>query len=291
MVTGRGRWGSRLNDDVTLPEGELALDFSYASDVGNVRRLNEDSILAAPPVFLVADGMGGHSFGDRASQSVVATFRSTLGTVDAPSPESVVATIDSANEALMAMREPGEDSVSGTTLTGLVLVSTVSGYRWMVFNVGDSRVYRWDGRALEQVTVDHSAVQELLDAGQITTLEALSHPHRNVVTRAIGVHDEVDVDVWLLPVTGKQAFLVCSDGLSRELADDQIAQILAGHDPEGSGSTVAERLVEAALAAGGRDNVSVIVVESQMLATVSADHDDTNESGLAQHLEDTRPRK
>nr|WP_325211063.1 protein phosphatase 2C domain-containing protein [Salinibacterium sp.] len=276
---------------MTLPEGELALDFSYASDVGNVRRLNEDSILAAPPVFLVADGMGGHSFGDRASQSVVATFRSTLGTVDAPSPESVVATIASANEALMAMREPGEDSVSGTTLTGLVLVSTVSGYRWMVFNVGDSRVYRWDGRALEQVTVDHSAVQELLDAGQITALEALSHPHRNVVTRAIGVHDEVDADVWLLPVTGKQTFLVCSDGLSRELADDQIAQILAGHDPEGSGSTIAERLVEAALAAGGRDNVSVIVVDSQMLAAVSTDHDDTNESGLAQHLEDTRPRK
>src|SRR5690554_1549195 len=232
MVTGRGRCGSRVDDDVTLPEGELALDFSYASDVGNVRRLNEDSLLAAPPVFLVADGMGGHSFGDRASQSVVATFRSTLGTVDAPSPESVVATIASANEALMAMREPGNDSVSGTTLTGLALVSTVSGYRWMVFNVGDSRVYRWDGRALEQVTVDHSAVQELLDAGQITALEALSHPHRNVVTRAIGVHDEVDADVWLLPVTGKQTFLVCSDGLSRELADDQIAQILAGHDPE-----------------------------------------------------------
>ena len=280
-----------MDDDVTLPEGELALDFSYASDVGNVRRLNEDSLLAAPPVFLVADGMGGHSFGDRASQSVVATFRSTLGTVDAPSPESVVATIASANEALMAMREPGNDSVSGTTLTGLALVSTVSGYRWMVFNVGDSRVYRWDGRALEQVTVDHSAVQELLDAGQITALEALSHPHRNVVTRAIGVHDEVDADVWLLPVTGKQTFLVCSDGLSRELADDQIAQILAGHDPEGSGSTIAERLVEAALAAGGRDNVSVIVVDSQMLAAVSTDHDDTNESGLAQHLEDTRPRK
>ena len=280
-----------MDDDVTLPEGELALDFSFASDVGNVRRLNEDSLLAAPPVFLVADGMGGHSFGDRASQSVVATFRSTLGTVDAPSPESVVATIASANEALMAMREPGNDSVSGTTLTGLALVSTVSGYRWMVFNVGDSRVYRWDGRALEQVTVDHSAVQELLDAGQITALEALSHPHRNVVTRAIGVHDEVDSDVWLLPVTGKQTFLVCSDGLSRELADDQIAQILAGHDPEGSGSTIAERLVEAALAAGGRDNVSVIVVDSQMLAAVSTDHDDTNESGLAQHLEDTRPRK
>ncbi|WP_403023757.1 PP2C family protein-serine/threonine phosphatase [Salinibacterium sp. GXW1014] len=280
-----------MDDDVTLPEGELALDFSFASDVGNVRRLNEDSLLAAPPVFLVADGMGGHSFGDRASQSVVATFRSTLGTVDAPSPESVVATIASANEALMAMREPGNDSVSGTTLTGLALVSTVSGYRWMVFNVGDSRVYRWDGRALEQVTVDHSAVQELLDAGQITALEALNHPHRNVVTRAIGVHDEVDADVWLLPVTGKQTFLVCSDGLSRELADDQIAQILAGHDPEGSGSTIAERLVEAALAAGGRDNVSVIVVDSQMLAAVSTDHDDTNESGLAQHLEDTRPRK
>jgi serine/threonine protein phosphatase PrpC len=280
-----------VDEGLTLADGELSLEFSFASDVGNVRSVNEDSLLASPPLFLVADGMGGHAFGDRASRSVIESFTSTLGTSDAPSPESVVATIHSANDAVIALREPDDPSVSGTTLTGLALVATVSSHRWMVFNVGDSRVYRWDGRTIEQVTVDHSAIQELLDAGEISALEALHHPYRNVVTRAIGVHDVVDADVWLLPITGQQTFLVCSDGLSKELADDQIAQILADHDPVASGTTVAERLVEAALAAGGRDNVSVIVVASAMSGAGVGSDEDTSDGGLSQQLEETRPRK
>ncbi|MCW4384925.1 protein phosphatase 2C domain-containing protein [Salinibacterium sp. SYSU T00001] len=270
---------------------ELSLDVSYASDVGRVRSVNEDSLLASPPLFLVADGMGGHAYGDRASQTVVSVFTTTLGTDDAPSPESVVATIHSANDAVIGLREPDDVSVSGTTLAGLALVTTAESYRWMVFNVGDSRVYRWDGRHLSQVTVDHSAVQELLDAGEITPLEALTHPHRNVVTRAIGVHDEADVDVWLLPVTGEQTFLICSDGLTKELADDQIARLLADHAPDASGQSVSERLVEAALAAGGSDNVSVVVVASSMADSASEADDDTNDGGISSLLEETRPRK
>lgn len=280
-----------MNDGVTLPEGELVLDFSFASDVGNVRAVNEDSLLAAPPLFLVADGMGGHAFGDRASQSVIATFRSALATEDSPSPESVVATIHSANDALIDLRRPDDASVSGTTLTGVALVATMSRHRWMVFNVGDSRVYRWDGRRLEQVTVDHSAVQELLDSGDITPLEAMNHRYRNVVTRAMGVHDVVDADVWLLPVTGQQTFLICSDGLSNELADDQIAQLLAEHDPAASDRSIAERLVDAALAAGGRDNVSVIIVASTLRGSESGFDEETGDGGLSQQLEDTRPRR
>lgn len=280
-----------MDERLTLPEGELELEFSFASDVGRARVVNEDSLLAAPPLFLVADGMGGHSFGERASRSVVSTFRSSLGTDDAPSPESVVATIRSANDALIALREPGEDSLSGTTLSGVALVSTFSSHRWMVFNIGDSRVYRWDGRTIEQVTVDHSAVQEMLDAGEITALEAMSHPEHNVVTRAIGVTDEVDADVWLLPVVGNQTFLVCSDGLSKELADDQIAQILANHDPVATDASIAERLVEAALAAGGRDNVSVVVVASSVAISDPEADDDTSDGGVSQRLEETRPRK
>src|SRR5690606_434071 len=114
-------------------------------------------------------------------------------------------------------------------------------------------------------TVDHSAVQEMLDLGQITPIEASEHPHRNVVTRAIGVGDIVDPDIWLLPVAGSQVFLIFSDGLTKELDDDHIAIILADRFTLPGELTVAERLVEAALAAGGSDNVTVVVVESELV--------------------------
>jgi serine/threonine protein phosphatase PrpC len=134
-------------------------------------------------------------------------------------------------------------------------------------------------------------VQEMLDLGQITPIEASEHPHRNVVTRAIGVGDIVDPDIWLLPVAGSQVFLVCSDGLTKELDDDQIAIILADRFNLPGELTVAERLVEAALAAGGSDNVTVVVVESELAGTVHTADDDTNDRGVAHHLEVTRPRK
>lgn len=276
--------------EVALPTGALRITVAAATDLGMVRKVNEDSYLAEQQLFLVADGMGGHSFGDRASQSVVSTFAAALAGSGALSPEKVVQTIHRSNEAVVAMTDDDE-SVSGTTLAGLALVESESAHHWMAFNVGDSRVYSWDGRALEQVTVDHSAVQEMLDLGQITPIEASEHPHRNVVTRAIGVGDIVDPDIWLLPVAGSQVFLVCSDGLTKELDDDQIAIILADRFTLPGELTVAERLVEAALAAGGSDNVTVVVVESELAGTVHTADDDTNDRGVAHHLEVTRPRK
>ena len=277
--------------ELVLPEGTLRLSVSAASDLGKVRKVNEDSFLAQDGLFLVADGMGGHSFGDRASQSVVGTFAAAAAEGGRLTPDRVVQTIHSSNQAVVAMTDDDEESVSGTTLAGLALVQSETAHHWMAFNVGDSRVYSWDGRKLEQVTVDHSAVQELLDLGQITAIEASEHPHRNVVTRAIGVGDIVDPDIWLLPVAGRQLFLACSDGLTKELDDDQIAGILADRFQLQDDYTVAERLVEAALAAGGADNVTVVVVESELVGTAHSADEDTNDRGIPQHLEVTRPRK
>lgn len=286
-----------VEHELALPIGVLRLVVSSASDLGMIRKVNEDSLLVAPRLFLVADGMGGHAFGDRASQSVVATFASAIDGADDLGPEVIVQTIHDANTAVIALGDDDESSVSGTTLSGLALVtvgadaSHHSSHHWMAFNVGDSRLYSWDGRNLEQVTVDHSAVQELLDLGQITPLEASSHPQRNVVTRAIGVHDDVEPDLWLLPVGGRQVFLACSDGLTKELDDDLIAAILADTAALAEGQTMADRLVAAAIAAGGADNVTVIVIESELVGTVHAANDDTNDRGMPHHLEQTRPRK
>ncbi|HEU4808732.1 MAG TPA: protein phosphatase 2C domain-containing protein [Homoserinimonas sp.] len=277
--------------EMVLPAGILRLSVSSASDLGKVRKVNEDSFLAQDGLFLVADGMGGHSFGDRASQSVVGTFTAALAEGSRLTPERVVQTIHSSNQAVVAMTDDDEESISGTTLTGLALVQSETAHHWMAFNVGDSRVYSWDGRRLEQVTIDHSAVQELLDLGQISAIEAIEHPHRNVVTRAIGVGDIVDPDIWLLPVSGHQLFLVCSDGLTKELDDDQIASVLADRFQLPGDLTVAGRLVEAALAAGGADNVTVVVVESELVGTAHTADEDTNDREIPHHLEETRPRK
>lgn len=274
--------------DVAVPAGTLRLSISAATDLGRVRKVNEDSFLAEAPVFLVADGMGGHSFGDRASQSVAGTFAAIRGPL---SPETVVQTIHDANQKVVALTDGDDDAISGTTLSGIALVESATGHHWMAFNVGDSRVYSWDGRELEQVTVDHSAVQELLDLGQISPLEARGHPHRNVVTRAIGASDVVEPDFWLLPIAERQVFLVCSDGLTKELDDDQIASILADRFTLPTPQTVAQRLVEAALASGGSDNVTVVVVESELVGSSLAVDEDTSDCGMPHHLEETRPRK
>jgi len=278
--------------EVALPHGALQLSVSAASDLGSVRRINEDSMLVAPGLFLVADGMGGHSFGDRASQCVVATFSAAIATASKLTPELIVQAIHDSNSAIIDLSD-GDDSVSGTTLAGIALVEVGTGTapRWMAFNVGDSRVYSWNGRQLEQVTVDHSAVQELLDLGEITLLEASTHPERNIVTRALGIHRDVDPDLWLLPVDNQHVFLACSDGLSKELDDDLIAGILADRAAVSEGQSIADRLVAAALSAGGADNVTVIVVEAERAGSDSVTDEETRDRGIPQHLEQTQPRK
>ena len=198
------------------------------------------------------------------AQAVVATFRRHLEPGVPPTPEQVLDAIHTSNDAVRALSDEGEEgtAVAGTTLAGVVLVDTGDGvgFHWMVFNIGDSRVYSWDGRRLEQLSVDHSAVQELVDAGLISPDDVERHPDRNVITRALGADDVVDPDIWLIPAAGRQMFLVCSDGLTKELDDDRVASILAGHSGHAAG--MAGELVDAALEHGGRDNVSVVVVES-----------------------------
>ena len=279
-------------DIVALPRGSAVIAHSAQSDVGRVRSVNEDSFLAEAPVFLIADGMGGHARGDVASRTVVETFRRHLEAGRPSSPEQVLDAIHSSNDAVRALTEAGEEgtAVAGTTLTGVALVDAGdgAGFHWMVFNIGDSRVYAWDGRTLDQLSVDHSAVQELVDAGLIRADEAERHPDRNVITRAIGADDVVDPDVWLIPATGRQVFLICSDGLSKEVDDEQVAQILAGDTGHAAG--LAGELVNAALEHGGRDNVTVIVVESDLGAS---DDDETTRDRPASGSranEDTTPR-
>ena len=290
-----------VRDQVSLPAGTVEFRYAAHSDRGSVRRINEDSFFAAPPVFVVADGMGGHSFGDRASRATAAAFERAFGGASIATPARVLDTIREANRSVIGIsEEPGSDgSLSGTTLTGVAFVEVGGGedYHWMAFNVGDSRVYGWDGRSLTQLSVDHSLVQELVDLGEITRLEADSHPDRNIVTRALGAEDEVDADVWLLPARGHQTFLLCSDGLTKELSDDEIARIMVFHAAEqlresgGLPISLAERLVSAAIAAGGSDNVTVVVVQSDFVgAEIAAGEDAVDRDAMPGQLEETRPR-
>ena len=286
-------------EEFALPGMTVRFSFTGHSDRGAVRRINEDSFVTAPPIFVVADGMGGHAFGDRASQAAIGAFRDGIVAGEPARAQDVLDTIRAANDAVLALAE-ADGALSGTTLTGVALVDVGASdnYHWMAFNVGDSRTYSWDGRHLVQLSVDHSAVQELVDKGVITSTEAHTHPNRNVVTRALGAEDSVDADIWLLPARQRQTFLLCSDGLTKELDDDEIARIIVFHDGESGRShdalplTLAERLVNAAIAAGGSDNVTVVVVESELVGdnAPQSDDDTLERGGLSRLLEDTTPR-
>lgn len=226
---------------------------SGSTDAGP-RPRNEDSFCAAAPVFVVADGMGGHAAGALASAAVVEAFADLVG-VTRLTPDEVAAAVEQAQVSVqMVSAQVGDHS--GSTLTGVVGVEHNGQPWWMVINVGDSRVYKVSGTTIQQVTVDHSHVQDLLDAGEITQAEALVHPERNVVTRAIGDGD-FGFDAWLLPVTPGDQLVVCSDGLTRVVTEARIAEIVRL-----SGADVAERLVDAALGASTSDNVTAVVVQA-----------------------------
>lgn len=240
---------------IALGLDEVIMRVSAASDVGAVRAVNEDSFVAAPPVFLVADGMGGHAHGDLASREIARVFQSLLTGTSSTSTD-VLSTIAAANLSVRNLTALGASdlAIAGSTLTGVAIVEGADGaqFNWMAFNVGDSRIYTWHSNHLTQLTVDHSAVQELIDLGQITENDAAHHPERNVVTRALGVDTDVEPDIWLMPTGGRQVFLICSDGLTKELPDSRISEIIADHELDGERRSLAGRLVEAAIASGGK---------------------------------------
>jgi len=268
----------------------LTLAVSARTDAGAVRAVNEDAVLARDPVFVVADGMGGHARGDLASSMAVSVLAERIPAGAGVTPNDVLDAIAAANDAVrgLSTADAAGIAVAGTTLSGIVAVNgSDAGTRyWMIVNIGDSRVYSWDGARLTQLSVDHSAVQELIDAGVISAHEAGGHPERNVITRALGAADDVDVDVWMLPAGGEQTFLICSDGLSKELADSEIAELLrqTPHDER-----LADVLTDAAIAAGGRDNITAVVVSSWPVVG-EAERDTVERPDHRPYLEDTRPR-
>ncbi|MFC4555213.1 PP2C family protein-serine/threonine phosphatase [Georgenia faecalis] len=238
----------------------MRTQWGVATDTGGHRRVNEDAVLARPPVFVVADGMGGHARGDMASRTVVAEL-AALASGDAPlRPDDVRAAVGRAASRIReTMAADAEPAAAGSTLAGVVLTEQDGEPYWLVLNVGDSRVYRSAATGLEQVSVDHSLVQELVDAGTIDAEQARRHPQRNVITRAVGTGAVPDVDFWMLRALAGERLLVCSDGLVEELSDAEIGEVLGG---AGDAPAVAEALVARAMGdAGARDNVTALVVE------------------------------
>jgi protein phosphatase len=237
----------------------IAVSWGAASDAGKVRQHNEDSALAQPPVFVVADGMGGHAAGEIASGIAVEELRRLASSGPVLRTDEVLATVSQANAAILEAASEGDGKAGmGTTVVGLALVEESGEDCWLAFNIGDSRLYRSYGGAMEQISVDHSLVQELYEAGAITASQRRDHPRGNVVTRVLGTDPAAVVDHWKRrPVEGER-FLLCSDGLTAELPDPAIAEVLATN---ATAAAVAGRLVELAVQAGGRDNVTAVIVD------------------------------
>lgn len=247
------------------PSSEVTLGWAARTHTGLVRRANEDSYLAKTPLFAVADGMGGHAAGEVASDAVIARLSEAATGATVGAEEIDRALRDAVDD--IARQSGTADGGTGTTVTGIGLTVVGGEPYWSVFNIGDSRVYLSVQGSLVQLTVDHSIVQELVDAGLITRDEAHVHPHSNVITRAVGFHEEPIPDYRLVPVIAPSRLLVCSDGLTRELTDAGLEHLLSG---AGSALETADALVEAALENGARDNVTVIVVD---VLAVSGDID------------------
>jgi serine/threonine protein phosphatase PrpC len=265
---------------IALPavKKSVTLAWSALTDVGHRREVNEDSLVTAWPVFAVADGMGGHSAGDVASKAVVTRLAELGGTP--------TTTAESLNQALalavddMKAGEGVTDLGTGTTVTGVALAIVSDAAQLIAFNIGDSRVYQLTSGVLEQVTIDHSVVQELVDAGRITREEADVHPHGNVITRAVGFHEPPVPDYRILPLHEGLRILVCSDGLTKELTAYGIRHFLMSNP---NADDAVSALVTAALENGGRDNVTAIVLDVLAVDDLEGEPDpaDAREAGDA----------
>jgi serine/threonine protein phosphatase PrpC len=239
-----------------VPVHQLDLTWGSASHRGQ-RTENQDRFLAEPPVFAVADGMGGHASGAEASAAVISRLKdaATGQTVEVDALRAAMQHADA--DIRQIGRVAHQADGAGTTVAGVALIESGGGLYWAAFHVGDSRIYRWSANRWERMSNDHSVVQELVDGGVITAEQALTHPERHMITRALGIGSGSEADYSLLPADGGQRFLICSDGLTSVLREERIAELMTGDD---AASAIAEELVAHAVAAGARDNVTAVVV-------------------------------
>ena len=225
--------------------------FGSRTDIGCLRDHNEDSLVVTPPLFAVADGMGGHAAGEVASEIAVRVLSELAP--EHPDGEALGRAIEEANRAVIqAAREGRGRQGMGTTMTAAML----EGERLVIAQVGDSRAYLLHQGKLQQLTRDHSLMADMIEAGQLTPEEARTHPQRSVITRALGSDAHLHPDIYEINVETGDRLLICSDGLSGMIFDDQIENTLRRvQDPQ----RCASQLVNEAIAAGGHDNVTVIV--------------------------------
>ncbi|MBA2460659.1 MAG: Stp1/IreP family PP2C-type Ser/Thr phosphatase [Actinobacteria bacterium] len=228
---------------------------AVVSDTGRRRRRNEDSYVCEPPLFAVADGMGGAQAGEVASGLAAAVLEEANG--DELREERIVELIQEANRRVFQRsHEDPAASGMGTTMTVAV---TGPGGTVSIGHVGDSRAYRVRAGRLEQLTKDHSLVGELMRSGKLSPEEAESHPQRSVITRAVGTEPDVDVDTFTVDTEPGDVFLLCSDGLTDMVSDEGIQSVMV--EREGDLESAAQKLVETANSSGGEDNITVVVFE------------------------------
>ena len=251
----------RADADAIVIRGEDGIRASEvvvgaATDVGRLRTINEDGYLAIAPAFVVVDGMGGHAAGRMATQVALDSLYSLAGATITDI-DTVVRAVVAAQEAIIAIPShaaylPGA-TIAGVILTWIADEQGVTRPTWVIFNIGDARVYLLRGDMLSQVTRDHSRVQILIETGELTPEQARRDSRRNIVA------DSGVPDLYSVPVAAGDRLLICSDGLSDELDDEAIATVLAAGC---TAQRTAELLVAASLEGGGHDNTTAVVVDA-----------------------------
>ena len=266
MAASTGPGESTRSHSVRVGEKTIALNWFGFTHTGRRREVNQDAFLTIFPLFVVADGMGGHIGGEIASASTVDRLKSVAdaGVVTAKTIEKALI---KAVKDIAGHTETTDDG-TGTTLTGVYLETDGDHPHWVTLNIGDSRVYLSRDGELAQITTDHSVVQELIASGRLSPEEAENHPYGNVITRAVGPSESVAPDYVRLDVIDGDRFVICSDGLTKELTDYGIQHFLTENaDP----SDATSAMMDAALENGGRDNVTIIVLDVAVTSSPDAD--------------------
>ena len=247
-------------------ESKVLLKSYSVTDIGRKRQLNQDYVYSSgqpvgklPNLFIVADGMGGHKAGDFASKYTVETIEQEIKQSFEKNPTTIIKhAISVANEHVR------RKAASDPNLTGMgttVVVATIIGKYLQVANVGDSRLYIINDTEIKQVTRDHSLVEEMIRLGGIERKDARLHPDKNIITRAIGARDEVEADFFTVELGATDTVLMCSDGLTNMLEDQEIMDIIHTHDDPRNLVETAQALIDAANNNGGKDNIAVVLVK------------------------------